>query len=101
MSFLVLLFIFSLLKKSFIFAGFLYAIAIHFKIYPITYGLAIFLFIAFDNEEMKLKSLLKIETLTRLVKFFLTFVVTFASITFYFYKRLGLGLFFIDTFNLF
>ena len=87
MSFLVLIFIYYLLKKSFITAGCLYAVAIHFKIYPITYAFAIFLFIVFDNKVVCFKNFFKKKVFIRLMKFSLSFILTIASLTIYFYKE--------------
>ncbi len=45
MSFLVLAFILFIKKKSFILAGIFYALSIHYKIYPLIYGMAITFYI--------------------------------------------------------
>jgi phosphatidylinositol glycan class M len=87
MSFLVLIFIYFLLKKSFTIAGCLYALAIHFKIYPITYAFAILLFIVFDNREISFKNLFKRKVFIRLIKFSVAFLITVGSLTIYFYIK--------------
>jgi GPI mannosyltransferase 1 subunit M len=87
MSFLVLIFIYFLLKKSFTIAGCLYALAIHFKIYPITYAFAILLFIVFDNREISFKNLFKRKVFICLIKFSVAFLITVGSLTIYFYIK--------------
>lgn len=88
MSFIVLILIYYLCKKSFILSGFLFAISIHFKIYPITYTFAIFLYILFNGKnEISFKQIFKFQSIARLIKFFLTLLLTFAAITIYFYYK--------------
>jgi GPI mannosyltransferase 1 subunit M len=97
MSFLVLLFIYFIKKECFSLAGLTLALAVHLKIYPITYGLAILLYIINCNKssynEVDLKVFNVIQTFLRrlfnvnLFKFAYCFIFGLLAITWYFYEK--------------
>lgn len=93
MSFLVLNFVFFLKRKNFILSGLFYGLAIHFKIYPVTYALALVFYI------VKFKSLIGKQKFTHIVKailfnvnllkFGLTAFLVLSSLTYFFYQKYG------------
>ena len=103
MAFIVLLFLYVLLRKNYLIAGLLFSFAIHFKIYPITYSLAILFYILFDtssssssksaNNTSKIKrnktilNIFELNQVVCLLKFGFTFLIGITSLTYYFYKK--------------
>jgi len=89
MAFLVLAFIYLLKTKSYLSAGVTYAISIHFKIYPVIYGLALFLNLI-DVNSLKRKSIFQafrsIVFNWKLLKFGLAFLFTITSLSIIFFK---------------
>lgn len=89
MACLVLSFIYFLKRRAFIPAGILYGLAIHFKIYPITYGLVVLFYlirldrIRFNLESIKSRILLNFG----LYKFGCASVSTLVSLTLLFYQK--------------
>lgn len=88
MSFFVLVFIFFFKKEYYVYSGIVYAISIHFKIYPITYGLAIFLAIIRFQPSKNIKQFLKsIFYNKNLILFGASFAFTIGTLTFLFYLK--------------
>lgn len=93
MACLVLAFVFYLKKKAYIRAGLLYGLAIHFKIYPITYALVV-LFHLVQLNKLRFNDLGSIRSRVLLnaglYKFGLAALATLISLTLVFYKKLVL-----------
>lgn len=91
MSFLVLLFVFYLKKRSYIAAGILYALSIHFKIYPVTYGLAVLFYLLKTKKPVysySIFSVIKSALLAKSVYMFgFSFLAMFALLTGFFYVK--------------
>ena len=91
MSFLVLCFVLFLKRGSYIRSGIFYALAIHFKIYPITYGLAILFFLV--NNQKSIYSYSMVNLFKSIIfnkniyKFGISFVSTFTIITYFYYYK--------------
>lgn len=85
MAFLVLVFVFFLKRNNFLLAGLFYAASIHFKIYPVIYGLAILLYIT----NFPSYNLFKLIFNKNVLMFGITFAIVFSAITFTFYIRYG------------
>jgi phosphatidylinositol glycan class M len=84
MSLLVLVFIYFLLKKQYLISGIMFAVIVHFKIYPITYSFAILFNIVFNaNYKFNKFSV----SIANLLKFGLAFLAVFSSVTYYFYLK--------------
>lgn len=83
MAFLVLIFIYCLKSENYLLAGFFYAISIHFKIYPVIYGLAILLYIT----KFRSYNLFRLVFNKKVLVFGITFVMTFVGITYMFYMK--------------
>lgn len=89
MACLVLAFVYYLKRRAYVRAGLLYGLAIHFKIYPITYGLVVLFHLVqlskmrFDLESFKSQVFLN----CGLYKFGLASVGTLFSLTFIFYQK--------------
>lgn len=90
MAFLVLAFIYLLNAKSYILAGIMYGIAIHFKIYPVIYGLALFFNLIDLKSLKKRKSIFQaIKSIVlnwKLLKFGLAFLFTITSLSIIFFN---------------
>lgn len=82
MSFLVLIFVYLLLKKKYFLSGCIFSLAIHFKIYPITYSLAILLNLMTSDTK-------KTNSVKNLIKFSIGFLIIFCTLTWYFYHIYG------------
>lgn len=85
MAFLVLIFIYFLKRKNYLLAGFLYAVSIHFKIYPVVYGIAILLFIT----KFHTYNIFRLVFNKNVLIFGITFLLTFIGITSVFYLKYG------------
>lgn len=85
MAFLVLALIYFVRKENFFLAGLFYAISIHFKIYPVIYGLAILLHIT----QFKTLNPLRLILNKNLWIFGITFIMALSSITLFFYNKYG------------
>lgn len=89
MACLVLAFVYYLKRRAYVRAGLLYGLAIHFKIYPITYGLVVLFHLVqlrklrFDLASIKSRVFLNFG----LYKFGLASVGTLFSLTFIFYQK--------------
>ncbi len=92
-AFLVLIFVYNLKRGNFILAGLFYGLSIHFKIYPITYALAILFHLANPSlvrseDKTSSKSIFNLIRNNRnLLEFGLASVGALASLTVYFYFR--------------
>ena len=88
MSFIVLAFLWSFEQRNYFQAGFLYALAIHFKIYPLIYSLAIVFNLCNSVSEDAGGILSKVWVLLqRALKFGVTFIGTLTALTYYFYYK--------------
>lgn len=83
MAFLVLVFLFFLKRGNYLMAGLFYAISIHFKIYPVIYGLAVLFYITKFSSYNILRLIFDKKVLT----FGVTFAATLAAITAFFYVK--------------
>lgn len=89
MACLVLAFVYSFKRRAYLQAGFIYGLAIHFKIYPITYALVIFFNlidlqnISFSVQWFKSKLIFNYN----LIEFAFTSLVTLSSLTWFFYYK--------------
>lgn len=93
MSFLVLNFIYFLKRKNYILSGLFYGLAIHFKIYPVTYALALVLYIIQFKKLIENKTLISILKSVMfnggLLKFGLSSAAILCILTYYFYLKYG------------
>jgi hypothetical protein len=83
MAFLVLVFVYLLKRGDYLLAGVSYAVAIHFKIYPVVYGLAVLLYITGFSS----CNVFRLVFDKRVLVFGGTFAVTLAAITAFFYVK--------------
>jgi uncharacterized membrane protein len=90
MAFLVLTFVYLFSRRSFILAGVVYAFAIHFKIYPVIYGLALLLSMINVKTVKKLSPFLMLKSIIfnfNVWKFGFAFLFTMIGLSsFFFYK---------------
>jgi GPI mannosyltransferase 1 subunit M len=92
MSFLVLMFILLLKKKWFISSGAFYGLSVHFKIYPVTFGLALLLYLLdLKKGPLSIKCSFKfidfVKSRFNLIEFGLGFIFSFSAFTFFFYYK--------------
>ena len=91
MSFLVLLFVLYLKKRSYMVAGMLYALSIHFKIYPVTYGLAVLFYLLNTKKPVYSYSIFRVLKSVFFAKsvyiFGFSFFITFVLLTGFFYIK--------------
>ena len=83
MAFLVLIFIYYLKRRNYFLAGLFYALAVHFKIYPIIYTLAVLFYITKPTSFNVFKWIWN----RNLIVFGITFLATFTCLTGIFYLK--------------